>query len=90
MKAHPSVRGLQRIVEMNLTETDGQTREHLDILQRLTDRLLSEQSSYQCHACGFEARSLHWQCPGCKQWGTVRPAEAEVEGPAHGPIAGPE
>ena len=90
MKAHPSVRGLQRIVEMNLTETDGQTREHLDILQRLTDRLLSEQSSYQCHACGFEARSLHWQCPGCKQWGTVRPAETEVEGSAHGPIAGPE
>ncbi len=90
MKAHPSVRGLQRIVEMNLADTDGQTREHLDILQRLTDRLLSEQSSYQCHACGFEARSLHWQCPGCKQWGTVRPAEAEVEGSTHGPIAGPE
>lgn len=90
MKAHPSVRGLQRIVEMNLADTDGQTREHLDILQRLTDRLLSEQSSYQCRSCGFEARSLHWQCPGCKQWGTVRPADAEAEEAASGPIAGPE
>jgi lipopolysaccharide biosynthesis regulator YciM len=75
MKAHPSVRGLQRIVEMNLAETEGPAREHLDILQRLADRLLSEQSNYQCRKCGFEARQLHWQCPGCKQWGTVRPAD---------------
>jgi lipopolysaccharide biosynthesis regulator YciM len=92
MKAHPSVRGLHRIVEMNLGETAGQTREHLDILQRLTDRLLAEQSRYQCQSCGFEARSLHWQCPGCKRWGSVRPAEAKTavgEAPA-APMAGPE
>jgi lipopolysaccharide biosynthesis regulator YciM len=72
MKAHPSVEGLQRIVEMNRESSDGEARQHLDILQRLTDRLLSEQSGYQCRHCGFEAQTLHWQCPGCKHWGTVR------------------
>lgn len=92
MKAHPSVRGLQRIVEMNREETGGAAREHLDILQRLTDRLLSEQSNYQCRSCGFEARSLHWQCPGCKQWGTVRPMEHDQadEAPEPGPVRDPE
>lgn len=79
MKAHPSVQGLQRIVEMNLAGTEGEAREHLSILQQLTDRLLAEQSSYQCRHCGFQAQSLHWQCPGCKHWGTVRPrAENEA------------
>lgn len=73
MKAHPSVQGLQRIVEMNLSRSEGEAREHLDILQRLTDRLLADQSSYQCRHCGFQAQSLHWQCPGCKHWGSVRP-----------------
>ena len=23
--------------------------------------------------CGFGARSHHWQCPSCKEWGTVKP-----------------
>lgn len=77
MKAHPSVQGLQRIVEMNLVASEGETREHLGILQRLTERLMAEQSSYQCRHCGFQAQALHWQCPGCKHWGTVRPRREE-------------
>lgn len=77
MKAHPSVQGLNRIVEMNLSQSDGEAREHLDILNRLTHKLLADTSSYQCKSCGFQAHAMHWQCPGCKQWGTIRP-RAEV------------
>jgi len=73
MKAHPTVRGLNRIVEMNIASTEGVAREHFGILQRLTEQLLSEQSIYQCRHCGFDAHHMHWQCPTCKQWGTLRP-----------------
>lgn len=73
MKAHPTVRGLNRIVEMNIASTEGVAREHFGILQRLTEQLLSEQAVYQCAQCGFDAHHLHWQCPSCKHWGTLRP-----------------
>jgi lipopolysaccharide assembly protein B len=28
---------------------------------------------YACKACGFQARSHYWQCPGCHQWETYAP-----------------
>lgn len=34
-----------------------------------------EQISHQCTQCGFEAKALLWQCPGCHGWGTVRPLD---------------
>ena len=75
MKAHPTVRGLNRIVEMNIQSTEGVAREHFGILQRLTEQLMSEQSIYQCGHCGFDAHQMHWQCPSCKQWGSLRPLQ---------------
>ncbi|MDH5369549.1 MAG: hypothetical protein OEW99_05965, partial [Gammaproteobacteria bacterium] len=32
-----------------------------------------------CHVCGFNGKTLHWQCPGCKRWDTVKPIQG-VEG----------
>ena len=36
------------------------------------------QPAYQCEHCGFEARELHWQCPSCKRWGTIKAVEPEL------------
>lgn len=79
MKAHPTVRGLSRIIEMNIGHTEGSAREHFGILQSLTQQLLSEQSFYQCGHCGFDAHHLHWQCPTCKHWGTLRPQQEQEQ-----------
>ena len=29
--------------------------------------------AYRCNRCGFGARSHHWQCPSCKEWGSIKP-----------------
>lgn len=79
MKAHPTVRGLSRIIEMNIASAEGSTREHFGILQRLTSQLLAEQPVYQCSHCGFDAHHLHWQCPTCKHWGTLRPQSEQEQ-----------
>src|SRR3546814_1784338 len=42
-------------------------------LKHITDQLLVRNPSYRCTRCGFGARSHHWQCPSCKEWGTVKP-----------------
>ena len=69
----PSVRGLSRFIDLSLVHSEGATRENLLILKNMTDKLLENKPLYKCHDCGFCGKALHWQCPGCKHWNTVKP-----------------
>lgn len=73
LRRRPSLRGLARLIEMNLTSVEGEARENLLILKGLTDQLLADKPVYRCHECGFQGKSLHWQCPSCKEWNSVKP-----------------
>jgi lipopolysaccharide assembly protein B len=79
LRRRPSVRGLHRLIELNLAHTEGRARDNLLILKDLTSKLLKGKPVYKCTLCGFPARSLHWQCPGCKSWKSVKPVQG-VEG----------
>lgn len=68
----PSLRGLEKLISLQLDASDGREREDLGLLQVLVTRLISERPSYRCTHCGFSGRHLHWSCPGCKQWGTIK------------------
>ncbi|MRH77431.1 lipopolysaccharide assembly protein LapB [Spiribacter sp. C176] len=54
----PSVRALNRL--LSLTSDKSVTLED--------DRVC-----YRCRECGFEARQLHWLCPSCRSWATIKP-----------------
>jgi len=73
MEEHPTVRGVDRLLEYAVARTQGETRESLASIKELTRRLLDSRSIYRCNQCGFDARRLHWQCPGCRNWNTVKP-----------------
>jgi lipopolysaccharide biosynthesis regulator YciM len=70
---HPTVRGVDRLLEYAVSKTQGETQESLTAIKNLTRRLLESRSVYKCQQCGFDAKHLHWQCPGCKNWNTVKP-----------------
>ena len=36
-------------------------------------KAVKQHPSYRFTRCGFGARTHHWQCPSCKEWGTVKP-----------------
>ncbi|MDB4409569.1 lipopolysaccharide assembly protein LapB [Gammaproteobacteria bacterium] len=69
----PSVRGLSRLIDFNLSRAEGTAQANLKILKNLTEHLLENKPVYKCHDCGFCGKALHWQCPGCKHWNTVKP-----------------
>ena len=69
---YPSLRGLSRLISLQMDNTEGQIRDNLSLLERLVERLLAERPTYRCSHCGFAGRQLHWFCPGCKHWGTVK------------------
>ena len=72
LKDRPSVRGEAALIDLSLAER-ADAAETLVDLKHITDQLLVRNPSYRCSRCGFGARSHHWQCPSCKEWGSVKP-----------------
>lgn len=68
----PSLRGLARLIDLQMGDTRGKVRDNLGLLQVLVERLIAERPAYRCGHCGFAGRQLHWYCPGCKHWGTIK------------------
>ncbi len=68
LRCHASIRGLDRLIELHLGLAGEQSRDDLLMLKTLTTNLLENKPIYQCTACGFSGKVMHWQCPSCKQW----------------------
>ncbi len=73
VRRYPSLRGLYLFINLYISNAEGRARDDLVILQNLMRKLLANKPDYQCVACGFSGKTLHWQCPGCKQWSSVKP-----------------
>ena len=74
----PSVRGLEKLIDLRQAGGDGQDDIFLRGLRKLTDALQVNATLYTCSHCGFAGRSMHWQCPGCRRWDTVRPTNGAL------------
>ncbi|MGY1457507.1 MULTISPECIES: lipopolysaccharide assembly protein LapB [unclassified Luteimonas] len=72
LKDRPSVRGEAALIDLTLAE-GGNEAATLHELRHITDQLLVRNPAYRCNRCGFGARSHHWQCPSCKEWGSIKP-----------------
>lgn len=79
LKKRPTVRGVDRLIEYALSKAEGATRDSLISIKELTGKLLEDRSVYKCQQCGFDAKLLHWQCPGCRNWNSIKPIHG-VEG----------
>ncbi len=75
VRRYPSIRGLDLFINLYLCSLEeGRARDDLMIVKNLTKKLLDHKPDYQCVSCGFPGKSMHWQCPGCKQWNSIKPA----------------
>jgi lipopolysaccharide biosynthesis regulator YciM len=74
--AQPSLDGLVLWMEQAARESPVGA-DVADVATALQKRLASR-PRYQCRHCGFTTSVLFWQCPSCKTWGTVKPAESAV------------
>ncbi|MCI4566426.1 lipopolysaccharide assembly protein LapB [Lysobacter sp. CFH 32150] len=72
LKDRPSVRGEAALIDLTLAE-GADAVATLHDLKHITDQLLVRNPSYRCNRCGFGARAHHWQCPSCKEWGSIKP-----------------
>jgi len=77
----PSLVGLSAMLaqQQRAAVASGAASQPLDALQPVMSRLLAEQPTYRCKDCGFSGRQLHWQCPGCRHWDSVRPLPVHTD-----------
>ncbi|WP_338115560.1 lipopolysaccharide assembly protein LapB [Thiococcus pfennigii] len=77
LERHADLGGLARLLELRLAQADGKGDETARVSLKVLRHLLAHRPAYQCEHCGFTARRLHWQCPSCTRWKTIRPIEPE-------------
>lgn len=70
---HPSIRGLNQLINWHLESAHGKVRDKLQMLYAITSKFLENKPIYRCGHCGFGGKLLHWHCPSCKQWGRMKP-----------------
>jgi lipopolysaccharide assembly protein B len=73
LKKNPTIRGLGRLIDLHIDNTQGIAKENLSILRSFVEALVADKPAYRCHGCGFEGRKMHWHCPSCKDWSTIKP-----------------
>lgn len=78
LRRQPSVEGLHRLIQLNLAQANEEMKEDLNILKGIIEKLQDAYQGYLCQQCGFKGKSLHWQCPSCHRWNTIRAAGAEA------------
>lgn len=73
MLRRPSLRGLREWVAMEVDHASERSRPGTEVVLDMLDRLLQSKPIYQCHQCGHQGKVLHWQCPSCRNWNSVKP-----------------
>lgn len=74
LEAKPSLRGVAQAVHL-LAADDGQAPRPTEFgrLAKVAERLAAETPRYRCMECGFGGAELHWRCPSCLSWDSIRP-----------------
>lgn len=70
---HPTLGGVRTLLDLLLPFAEGEPQRWIHIIKGVLDSLLEKNQSYCCSQCGFSGRHLHWQCPSCKSWSTIKP-----------------
>ncbi|WP_417548842.1 lipopolysaccharide assembly protein LapB [Methylophaga sp.] len=71
---HPSVEGLHTLIKLG----ENNQIALIPLIERITRTMVEKGDRYTCKNCGFSGKTMHWLCPGCASWGTVRPTEIHL------------
>ena len=73
LRDRPSIKGLEQLIQIHIHHASGAAKENLQLLHGLVVKLMDKKPVYRCDECGYSGKTLFWQCPSCKEWGTIKP-----------------
>ncbi len=77
LRKKPTVHGLYRLLDLRLEKQGAEMDNDLVLLRGMIGELKKEHEGYVCQNCGFKGKVMHWLCPGCHKWNTIRPLSGE-------------
>ena len=78
LSGNPDLMVLDRLIYLSLKRQDQRPHETLQVLKQAVRQLLTAQPAYLCEHCGFGLKRLHWLCPSCKTWSSIKPLQGSV------------
>jgi lipopolysaccharide biosynthesis regulator YciM len=78
LNKNPSLDGLYQLLSLKLDGDLISTAEIVHWLSELLDKDMENNPGYKCTTCGFSAKTMHWQCPGCNNWSSIQPVQTSV------------
>lgn len=78
LKKSPSIKALMKLLKWQSPQNESSQQQNRLLMQSL-ERLQLLRPTHRCSQCGFSGRQLHWLCPACKSWGSVKPIKG-IEG----------
>ncbi len=73
LQDYPSLLGIEYLLNLRTQSLQGKEQQNMKFLATILQRLLVEKAQYVCEHCGFSGKKLHWLCPSCRRWGTIKP-----------------
>ncbi len=73
LQSTPSLMAAERWLNREKLAGDS----HQPLVEKALQQAIRPLSRYRCAACGFEAQSHYWQCPGCHNWDSYPPRRIE-------------
>jgi lipopolysaccharide biosynthesis regulator YciM len=74
VRGSPALNGLHEILgAVTGNAACSLDADNLASLQQALRRILEEGASYRCRQCGYAGKTLYWQCPSCRAWGSTKP-----------------
>lgn len=68
-----SIQGMNALISRLVASSNGENKKILSKLREFSTKLMSSQAMYRCERCGFSGKEIHWRCPGCNHWETIKP-----------------
>ena len=72
IRKHPSLHCLHRLILLKVKGSDDKNlTSDFALIEHLIRHEIESIKRYECQQCGYSAKTLHWQCPGCRGWNTI-------------------
>tara|TARA_R110002072_G_scaffold184083_1_gene340401 strand:- start:38108 stop:39286 length:1179 start_codon:yes stop_codon:yes gene_type:complete len=68
----PSIAGLSCFFKL-YSSSNYTPEDVITLIVSVLDMVQLGKQNYKCGSCGFSSSQLHWQCPSCKNWQTIKP-----------------
>lgn len=70
---YPSLPALRMLMTSPTGDHLVESRQMWALIKQILDRIGDASPDFLCSSCGFTGQHMHWLCPSCKSWQTIKP-----------------